>query len=184
MRGQDRAKVTLVAKSLRASKKGTVSFSVGCPATEQSCKVIVKLKNGTTTVASKTVSVKGGKTKTVTLVLNKAARKVLAKRGSLKVSSVVTRDRRRGQPQDDHEEDDAPPGRRLSELSTVELRQEPPRLDPKTRTWGGRTRLARPRPTAGRAARLAGGAGAARPASVTRTSRWRATAATTSATTT
>jgi hypothetical protein len=82
-------KVTFVAKSLRASKQGAVSFSVGCPATEQSCKVIVKLNSGTTTVASKTVTVKGGKTKTVTLVLNTAARKLLGKRGSLKVSSVV-----------------------------------------------------------------------------------------------
>ena len=65
-------KVTLVAKSLKASKKGTVSFTVGCPATEESCKVTLKLKNGAKTVASQTVNVKGGKTKTVTLKLNKA----------------------------------------------------------------------------------------------------------------
>ena len=42
------------------------------------------------TVASKTVSVKGGKTTTVTLVLNKATRHLLGKRGSLKLSSVVS----------------------------------------------------------------------------------------------
>ena len=45
----------------------------------------MKLKNGTKTAASKTVTVKGGKSKTVTLVLNKAALKLLAKRGSLRV---------------------------------------------------------------------------------------------------
>jgi hypothetical protein len=83
-------KVTLVAKSLKASKKGTVSFTVGCPATEQSCKVTLKLKNANKTVASQTVNLKGGKTKTVTLTLNKATRSLLKKRSSLKVSAVTT----------------------------------------------------------------------------------------------
>ena len=73
-------KVTVVAKSLKASKKGAVSFAVGCPATEQSCKITVKLKNGNKTVASKTVNIKGGKTKTVTLQLNKAMRQQLKHR--------------------------------------------------------------------------------------------------------
>jgi hypothetical protein len=83
-------KVTLVAKSLKASKKGTVSFTVGCPATEQSCKITLKLKNGKKTVASKTVNVKGGKSKAVTLTLNTATKSLLKKRSSLKVSSVLT----------------------------------------------------------------------------------------------
>jgi hypothetical protein len=83
-------KVTLVAKSLKASKTGTVSFTVGCPATEQSCKITLKLKNGKKTVASKTVNVKGGKRKTVTLTLNKATKSLLKKRSSLKVSAVTT----------------------------------------------------------------------------------------------
>jgi hypothetical protein len=82
-------KVTLVAKSLKASKKGAVSFTVGCPATEATCKITLKLKNGAKTVASKTVTVKGGKTKTVTLQLNKATRQQLKHR-SLKLSSVLT----------------------------------------------------------------------------------------------
>jgi hypothetical protein len=82
-------KVTLVAKSLKASKKGTVSFTVGCPATEATCKVTLKLKNGAKTIASKTVTVKGGKTKTVTLQLNKATRQQLKHR-SLKLSSVLS----------------------------------------------------------------------------------------------
>jgi hypothetical protein len=82
-------KVTLVAKSLKASKKGAVSFIVGCPATEATCKVTLKLKNGAKTVASKTVTVKGGKTKTVTLQLNKATRQQLKHR-SLKLSSVLS----------------------------------------------------------------------------------------------
>ena len=82
-------KVTLVAKSLKASKKGAVSFTVGCPATEATCQITLKLKNGAKTVASKTVTIKGGKTKTVTLQLNKAMRQQLKHR-SMKVSSVLT----------------------------------------------------------------------------------------------
>jgi hypothetical protein len=83
-------KVSVVAKSLKASKKGAVSFTVGCPATEQSCKITLKLKNGKKIAASKTVNVKGGKSKTVTLTLDKATRRLLAKRHTLKVSTVVT----------------------------------------------------------------------------------------------
>lgn len=83
-------KVTLVAKSLKASKKGTVSFTVGCPATETSCTIKLQLKNGKQSIASKTVTVKGGKTKTVTLTLNAATKKLLKKRSSLKVSTVLT----------------------------------------------------------------------------------------------
>jgi hypothetical protein len=83
-------KVSVVAKSLKASKQGAVSFTVGCPATEQSCKITLKLKNGKKTAASKTVNVKGGKSKTVTLTLDKATKRLLAKRHSLKVSTVVT----------------------------------------------------------------------------------------------
>jgi hypothetical protein len=81
--------VSLVAKSLRASKSGTVSFRVGCPATEQSCTIKLQLKKAGKSAASKTVTVKGGKTVTVTLKLNKATRALL-KHGSVKVSAVMT----------------------------------------------------------------------------------------------
>jgi hypothetical protein len=81
-------KATLVAKSLRV-KKGSVSFTVGCPATEKSCTIKLSLRNGTKTVASKTVTVKGGKTKTVSLTLNSAAKKLLKKRSSLTLSAVL-----------------------------------------------------------------------------------------------
>jgi hypothetical protein len=83
-------KVSLVARSLRASKRGTVSFRVGCPATETRCKVQLQLKDGKKVAAKKTVTVSGGKTVTVTLQLTTAARQALAKHGSLKVSTVFT----------------------------------------------------------------------------------------------
>ena len=82
--------VTLLgAKSLRANKKGAVSFTLACPASEQSCAITLKLKSGNKTVASKTFTVKGGNTKAVSVQLNKDARKLLNKRGSLKVSAVI-----------------------------------------------------------------------------------------------
>jgi uncharacterized membrane protein YgcG len=86
---QTKPKVTLIAATLRATKKGAVSFTYACPSTEKSCTITLKLKSGKKTVASKTFTVKGGKSKAVTLVLSKDARKLLAKRGSLKVSAVV-----------------------------------------------------------------------------------------------
>jgi len=86
---KSKPKVTLIAATLRASKKGAVSFTYGCPSTEKSCTITLKLKKGKKTVASKTFTVKGGKSKAVTVVLSKDARKLLAKRGSLKVSAVV-----------------------------------------------------------------------------------------------
>jgi len=82
-------KVTLIAATLRATKKGAVSFTYGCPSTEKSCTITLKLKNGKKTVASKTFTVKGGQSKAVTVVLSKDARKLLAKRGKLKMSAVV-----------------------------------------------------------------------------------------------
>jgi hypothetical protein len=54
-------------------------------------------------VASKTVTVKGGKSKTVTLQLNKATRSQLKHR-SLKLSVGAHGDRRRGQ-QEGHEQE-------------------------------------------------------------------------------
>jgi hypothetical protein len=82
-------KVTLLSKSLRASKGGTVAVQVGCPAGETSCKITVQLKRGSSVLAKKTVTVRGGKTKTVTLQLAKAARKQLAGHHSLTVTAVL-----------------------------------------------------------------------------------------------
>jgi hypothetical protein len=83
-------KVTLTLASARVSKSGAVSLNVGCPATETSCKVAVALKLGRTTVASKHVTVTGGKQVKLTLKLSKSARSRLAKHGKLKVRAGVT----------------------------------------------------------------------------------------------
>jgi hypothetical protein len=69
--------VRVVARSLRASRKGTVSFRVGCPAGEKHCKVTPQLESRGKTAARKTVAIAGGKTVTVTLQLSKAVRRRL-----------------------------------------------------------------------------------------------------------
>jgi hypothetical protein len=81
-----------IARSLRVSRRGTVAMSVSCPAKLKRCKVTQRLRNGDRTVASRTVTVKGGRARTVTLKLSKAARALLRRRGSLAVTGVVTTD--------------------------------------------------------------------------------------------
>ena len=79
-----------VARSLRVSKRGTVVLRVSCPAKFHRCEVTQRLRNGRKTVAFRTVSVKGGHARTVTLQLSKAARALVRRRGSLAVTSVAT----------------------------------------------------------------------------------------------
>jgi hypothetical protein len=79
-----------VARSLRVSKRGTVVMRVSCPAKFHRCKVTQRLRNGRKTVASRTVSVKGGRARAVTLQLNMAARTLVRRRGSLDVTGVAT----------------------------------------------------------------------------------------------
>jgi hypothetical protein len=83
-------RVTVVVPSARVSKRGTIGVRVGCPATETRCKVTIVLKRGRTTVARKTVTVRGGTSVKVTLQLTKAARQQLTRDRRLKLSAVVT----------------------------------------------------------------------------------------------
>ena len=82
--------VSLLTKSLRASKRGTVAVRVGCPGTETRCAITVQLKRGRGIVARKAVTVLGGKTATVTLRLTKAVRRQLSRHDSAKVTAVIT----------------------------------------------------------------------------------------------
>jgi hypothetical protein len=83
-------KVSVVARSLRASRKGTVSFRIRCPANERRCRVTLQLKRKGKSAARKTVTIAGGKTATVTLQLSRAVRRRLSSQGKLKVSAVTT----------------------------------------------------------------------------------------------
>ena len=79
-----------VARSLRVSRRGTVIMRVSCPAKFQRCRVTQRLRNGRKTIASRTVSVRGGRARMVTLQLSQATRALVRRRGSLGVTGVVT----------------------------------------------------------------------------------------------
>jgi hypothetical protein len=83
-------KVTLKPRSVRASARGTVTLRLTCPASETRCTIKVRLVDGRTTIASKTVKVTGGKTAKVTLRLTRAARRRLAARRRMRVKAVIT----------------------------------------------------------------------------------------------
>jgi hypothetical protein len=77
-------------RTVRASKTGTVKLRVTCPAGTRSCRVQLKLLLGKRTVATKTVTVAAGKTKTVTLKLSRAVRRDLKRKRSLHATAVAS----------------------------------------------------------------------------------------------
>jgi len=83
-------RVAVTPRTVRASKKGTVTLRVACPASARSCKIQVRLQLGRRTLATKTVTVAGGKAKRVTLKLSRSARRDLLRKRSLKVTATVT----------------------------------------------------------------------------------------------
>jgi N,N-dimethylformamidase beta subunit-like, C-terminal/Domain of unknown function (DUF4082)/Bacterial Ig-like domain/Bacterial Ig domain len=87
-------RVKLSPRTLRVSKAGTVKVKLACPASAGSCRVQLSLQVGKRTVARKTLTVAGGKSKTVTLRLSRSARRDLQRKHSLKATAVSTvRDR-------------------------------------------------------------------------------------------
>jgi hypothetical protein len=78
------AKVT--PRSVRVSRKGTVALKVACP---RRCHIDLRLTLGRQVLARKTVTVTGGKGKTVTLKLTRAARRQLASKHTLRVVAVA-----------------------------------------------------------------------------------------------
>jgi hypothetical protein len=77
-------------RTVRASKTGTVKLRVTCPAGARSCRVQLKLQLGKRIVATKTVTVAAGRTKTVTLKLSRAARRDLKRKRSLHATAVAS----------------------------------------------------------------------------------------------
>ena len=86
-------RVRITPRSVRVSRTGTVALRVACPRDAGSCRVKLSLALGRKVVAAKTLSVLGGRTKTATLRLSRAARRTLARKSSLSVVvSATTRD--------------------------------------------------------------------------------------------
>jgi hypothetical protein len=67
-----------------------VTVRVTCPKGEKSCRITLTLKTGKRILATKTFTVAGGKTLTVNLKLNAAARRGLSVRRPVKAAALVT----------------------------------------------------------------------------------------------
>lgn len=89
--GKDRTKplVTVSARSVRMSSRGTIAFRVRCPSSEERCKVALRLKHGAALAGRATVKVKGGGAATATVHLVRAARADLAAHPTMRVTLVV-----------------------------------------------------------------------------------------------
>jgi hypothetical protein len=85
-------------RTVRMSKAGTVRLRIACPLKARSCRVQLRLRLGRRDIAAKTLSVAGGKTKSVTLKLSSAARRDLRRKRSLQVTAIVTARDKAGHP--------------------------------------------------------------------------------------
>jgi hypothetical protein len=83
-------RVTISKRTVRASRSGKVTVNVSCPRSVLHCQVNLVLRRGGRQLAHRLVTVGGGKTAKVTVVLTRAARKQLAHAGSLKVDIIAT----------------------------------------------------------------------------------------------
>jgi hypothetical protein len=76
-------------RNLRVSRNGTVTIRVSCPKAEKSCRVTLTLKLGKRALATTTITIAGGKTRTVTLKLSAAARRSLMANRRVKATAVA-----------------------------------------------------------------------------------------------
>jgi hypothetical protein len=82
--------VRLRSASVRASKTGIVKLTVACPGTETSCAVSVRLKRKGVLLARKSITVAGGKSRTLRVRLSLKQRRQLAHDRRMKVTSTLT----------------------------------------------------------------------------------------------
>jgi hypothetical protein len=87
------ARLRLTPRTIRASKTGTVQLRVACPRGTGSCRVALRLAVGKRTLATKSLTVRAGATRTVALRLTRAARRDLARKRSLHVTAIAVTNR-------------------------------------------------------------------------------------------
>jgi hypothetical protein len=83
-------KVTIVKRTVRASKNGVVTLRVTCPTGEVRCRVDLRLLRGKRQLVRKSLTVSGGKAANVTLRLTRADRLRLVRLRSLLVDAAAT----------------------------------------------------------------------------------------------
>ena len=77
-------------RSVLVSNKGRFKVRLRCPSTETRCRIVLRIRYRGKTVASKAVTVLGGRTARVTLRLKPSARLALNSNGLLRVTAVTT----------------------------------------------------------------------------------------------
>jgi hypothetical protein len=82
-------RVTISKRTVRVSRKGIATVRVSCPRSALHCQVDLRLRRDGRQLARRVVTVGGGKTAKVALRLSGAARKQLARSGSLTVDVVA-----------------------------------------------------------------------------------------------
>ena len=77
-------------RRVRVSRTGAATLRASCPSGELSCRVRLRLRLGSVYVATRTLSLAGGTTRSFRLRLSRGARLRLALKGSLRVTAVTT----------------------------------------------------------------------------------------------
>ena len=86
-------RVTIVKRTVRASKKGLVTLRIACPKGEIRCRVDLRLRRGDRLLVRKSVTVAGGKSANLTLRLTRSDRLRLVRVRTLLVNaSAAARD--------------------------------------------------------------------------------------------
>ena len=82
-------RVRVSPRSTRVSRNGTAKLRVACPAGERRCRVTLRLRLAGRRVATRTLSVDGGRARTFALRLSRSARRALVRTRSLRVTAVA-----------------------------------------------------------------------------------------------
>jgi hypothetical protein len=83
-------KIRPLTRTVTASKAGKVKLALACPDSETSCRIVVKLRYKGKTIATKTFTVTGDASRSMSLKLGKATRTALIKKGKLTVHALTT----------------------------------------------------------------------------------------------
>jgi len=83
------ARVTLRSRRLRVSRTGAVRLRLSCPRRAHTCRARVRLRRAGHTVAAARVTIAGGRTARLKLVLRRNARERLLRAGALRVTAVI-----------------------------------------------------------------------------------------------
>jgi hypothetical protein len=81
--------VDIITSSVRMSRDGTVRLRISCPRGERDCRVALRLRLDRRTIARRTFTVDRGDAHRVALKLNRATRRKLVRKQSLRVTAVA-----------------------------------------------------------------------------------------------